>query len=93
MEGGGKAQSVQRLGNELDDWGLNPGGVNEVTSPLPYSNQTGSGAHPTSYPMNAGAFFTLVVKRPGHEADYSPPSSAEIKNVWSYTSTPSIYLH
>jgi len=28
------------------------------------------------------------VKRPGHEADYSPPSSAEVKNTWNYTSTP-----
>jgi hypothetical protein len=25
----------------------------------------------------------------GHEADHSPPSRAEIKNAWSYTSTPS----
>jgi len=29
----------------------------------------------------------------GHEADHSPPSSAEIKNVWNYTSTPPICLH
>jgi hypothetical protein len=28
------------------------------------------------------------VKRPGGEADHSPPSSAEAKNAWSYTSTP-----
>jgi len=34
-----------------------------------------------------GALF-LGVKRPGHEADHSPPSSAEVKNAWSYTSTP-----
>jgi hypothetical protein len=27
------------------------------------------------------------VKRPGHKADHSPPSSAEIKNAWGYTST------
>jgi len=27
------------------------------------------------------------VKRPGREADHSPPSSAEFKNAWSYTST------
>jgi hypothetical protein len=27
------------------------------------------------------------VKRPGREADHSPPSSAEVKNAWSYTST------
>jgi hypothetical protein len=24
----------------------------------------------------------------GHQADHSPPSSAKVKNVWSYTSTP-----
>jgi len=29
----------------------------------------------------------------GHEADHSPPSSAKVKNAWSYTSTPLICLH
>jgi hypothetical protein len=29
-----------------------------------------------------------VVKRPGREADHSPPLSDEVKNAWSYTSTP-----
>jgi hypothetical protein len=38
-----------------------------------------------------GVLF-LGKKRPGHEADYSPPSSVEIKNAWSYTSTPPIRL-
>jgi hypothetical protein len=28
------------------------------------------------------------VMRPGCEADHSPPSSTEVKNEWSYTSTP-----
>jgi hypothetical protein len=28
------------------------------------------------------------VKRPGREADHSPPSSVEVKNAWRYTSTP-----
>jgi len=28
------------------------------------------------------------VKRLGSEAEHSPPSSAEIKNAWSYTSSP-----
>jgi hypothetical protein len=27
------------------------------------------------------------VKRPGHEADHSPPASAEVKKTWVYTST------
>jgi hypothetical protein len=33
------------------------------------------------------------VKRPGREVNHSPPSSAEVKNEWSYTSTPPICLH
>jgi len=39
-----------------------------------------------------GALF-LGVKRPGREVDHSPPSSAEVKNAWNYTSTPPIRLH
>jgi len=31
--------------------------------------------------------LSLWVKRTDHEADHSPPSSAEVKNAWSYTST------
>jgi hypothetical protein len=27
------------------------------------------------------------VKRPGREADHFPPTSAEVKNAWIYTST------
>jgi hypothetical protein len=30
--------------------------------------------------------ISLRVKQLGHEADQSPPSSAEVKNAWSYTS-------
>jgi hypothetical protein len=33
------------------------------------------------------------VKRPGREADRSPPSNAEVKNAWSYISTPPMRLH
>jgi hypothetical protein len=29
-----------------------------------------------------------VVKRQGREADHSPPTSAEVKKMWIYTSTP-----
>jgi hypothetical protein len=35
----------------------------------------------------------MGVKRPGREADHSPPSSAEVKNAWHYTSTTPIRLH
>jgi len=32
--------------------------------------------------------LSLEVKRPGRETDHSPPSSAEVNNVWRYNSTP-----
>jgi hypothetical protein len=32
--------------------------------------------------------ISLGVKRPVSAADHSPPSSAEVKNAWSYTSIP-----
>jgi hypothetical protein len=37
--------------------------------------------------------LSLGVKRPGGEADHSPQSRAEVKNVWSYISTPPIGFH
>jgi hypothetical protein len=36
--------------------------------------------------------LSLGVKRRVREADHSPPSSAEVKNAWSYSSTPPIRL-
>jgi len=36
--------------------------------------------------------FIPDVKRPGREADHSPPSGAELKNAWSNTSTPPVRL-
>jgi hypothetical protein len=35
----------------------------------------------------------LGVKRRWREAENSPPSSADVKNVWSYTSTPLARFH
>jgi hypothetical protein len=32
--------------------------------------------------------LSVGIKRPGCEADHSPPSGAEVKNAWIYTSTP-----
>jgi hypothetical protein len=54
--------------------------------------QTGLG--PTQPPIQRvlGA-LTLAVKQVGHEADHSPPCSAEVKNALNYTSTPPIRLH
>jgi hypothetical protein len=50
--------------------------------------QTDSGVHPASYPMGTGSSFPRGVKRQEHEADHSPPASAEVKKMWIYTSTP-----
>jgi hypothetical protein len=41
--------------------------------------------------MGTGA-LSLWVKRPGREADNTPPSTAEIKNAWNYISTPPYIL-
>jgi hypothetical protein len=42
--------------------------------------QTGSGAHPASYPMGTGVLSPGGKARPGRDADHSPPSSAEVKD-------------
>jgi hypothetical protein len=53
--------------------------------------QTGSGVHPSLYPMgNRGSFS--VIKRPGREAEHSSPSNVEVKNAWNSTSAPPIRL-
>jgi hypothetical protein len=49
---------------------------------------------PTQPPTQwAPVALSLGVKRPGREANHSLPSSAEVKNAWSYTFTPPIRLH
>jgi hypothetical protein len=80
------AQSLQILDYDPDKWGSTPGRENDGIFSLHNHIQTVSGAHPASYPMETG-------DSSGHDGDYSPPSSEEVKNVWSYTSTPPICLH
>jgi hypothetical protein len=56
---------------------------------LCYRVKIGSEAHPASYPVGNGSSFAGGggVKRPVRKADHSPPSSAEVKNTRSYTSS------
>jgi hypothetical protein len=68
-------------GYKLDGW------VIRVRSPVEAKDfssslcvQTGSVAHPASCPMGAGGPSPGAKARPGHDADHSPPSSAEVKN-------------
>jgi hypothetical protein len=72
-------------GSIVSDYGLDDRAI-EVRSPTgaDFSSslcaQTGSGAHPATYPMGAGGSFPGGKARPGRDADHSPPSSAEVKN-------------
>jgi hypothetical protein len=50
--------------------------------------QTGSLVQPASYPMGSEG-YSHGIKWPCHEADHSPPTNAEVKNTWIYTSTSS----
>ena len=46
--------------------------------------RTGSGAHAATFSVGTGGSFQRV-QHLGCEADCLPPSSAEVKNKWSYT--------
>jgi hypothetical protein len=47
--------------------------------------QISFGVNPNSHTMGTGA-FSPDVKRQGREPDHSPPTSAEVKKMWIYTS-------
>jgi hypothetical protein len=70
----------------VSDYGLDDRAI-EVRSPTggeDFSSnpcvQTGSGAHPASYPKGTGGPFPGGKAWPGRDADHSPPSSAGVKN-------------
>jgi hypothetical protein len=56
---------------------------------FPFITASRTALRPTQPPIQwvPGA-LSLRVKRPGREVGHLPPSSAEVKNAWSYTSTP-----
>jgi hypothetical protein len=61
----------------LDDRGSIPDRA-EAFSFIPCV-QTGSGAHPASYPVGTGGPFPGGKARPGRDADHSPPSRDDFK--------------
>jgi hypothetical protein len=72
-------------GSTVSDYGLDDRAI-EVRSPTEAEDfssspcvQTGSEAHPASYPEGTGGPFDGGKARPGRDADLSPPSSAEVK--------------
>jgi hypothetical protein len=68
-------------GYGLDERGSIPDRGNEIFSLL-HGVQTGSET------IQAPVQWVLEVEQPRRETDHSPPSSAENKNAWSYSSTP-----
>jgi hypothetical protein len=49
---------------------------------------------PTQPPiLRVPGVLSLGIKRLERKADHSPPSSAEVRHGYSYTSTPPIRLH
>ena len=48
---------------------------------------------PSSFLFTEYRSISPGVKRPGREAIHSPPPIAQVKNEWSYTSAPPIFLH
>jgi hypothetical protein len=72
----------QRAGRPgIDSW------QGQESLPILHSVQTGSGAHPGSYPMGTGSLFPGV-KRLKRETHHLPPSSAEVKNGGAITTLP-----
>jgi hypothetical protein len=45
--------------------------------------QTCSGTHWAFYPTGVGGSFPRGIKRVGHEADHTSPSSVDVMNAWS----------
>jgi len=82
---------VIALGYELDDWGFESLlglGIFLLTTA---SRQALGPTHPPiQWVLGA---LSLGIKRPGRDAQHWHPSSAEVKNAWSYTCIPPVRFH
>jgi hypothetical protein len=77
-EGATVAQSVECLTTGWTIRVQSPTGAEDCSSSP--CVQTGSGAHPASCTMGTRGPFPRGKVQTGHDADHSPPSSAEVKN-------------
>jgi hypothetical protein len=59
-----------------------------------FTTVSGTALGPTQPPIQwVPGVLSLKVHRPEREAERSPPCSTEVKNAWSYISTPPVRLH
>jgi hypothetical protein len=78
------------LGYELNDWWFE---YRQRLGTSLFTTASRPALGPTQLPIQwVPGVLSLGVKRPRREADHSLPSSAEVKNAWSYTSTPQYVL-
>jgi hypothetical protein len=78
----------------VDDRGLISGRGLGFVSPY-HRIQNDFGAHPVSCPMGTGGGGEVSFpagKAAGLKVDHSPPCIAKVKNAWSYTSTPYVFM-
>jgi len=88
----GVAQSAYRLGDGLNDRRSITGRGNYGIIFLLATTSTPA-LRLTQLPIERVSGLLVGVKRPGREADDSPPSCAEVRSAWSDTSTPPRRLH
>jgi hypothetical protein len=86
-------------GSIVSDYGLDDRaiGVRSLAVAKDFSSilcvQTGSGAHPASFPMGTGGLSPGVKARPGCDADHSPPLVPRSWMSKTYISSPPKRLH
>jgi hypothetical protein len=79
------------LGFGLDDWWFESWQGVEIFF---FTTASRPALMPTQPPTQwVRGTLSLGVKLPGRKPDHSLPSSAEVKNAWSYTFTPPICLY
>jgi len=82
-----------RLGYGPENWGSIPSRGNDgIVYLFAIASRLALGSTQSLIPW-VPSVLTPWVKRPGREADHLPPHSAEVKNTYSYTSTPPTRLH
>jgi hypothetical protein len=83
---GARYLSGKALSYGLNDWGFDSRQGLGIFLLTTASRQALGPTQPPTQ-LVSGA-VSLGVKRPGREADHSSPSSVEVKNMWSCTSSP-----